>query len=85
MDARARSRARARRQRLFRSDREKDRFLHFTTQYRIGAVDFEEQLEHGLGVEKMPPLQIFGLWLYIVKKKISRGNRRGWLDACKID
>ena len=54
-----------------------------STQYRIGAVDFEEQLEHGLGVEKMPPLQIFGLWLYIVKRKISRGKRRGWLDACK--
>ena len=27
----------------------------------------------------MPPLQIFGLWLYIVKKRTSRGTEEGGL------
>ena len=33
----------------------------------------------------MLPLQIFGLWLYIVKKRISRGTEEGGLMPVKIE
>ena len=52
-----------------------------STQYRIGAVDFEEQLEHGLG-RNATNTDIWTMAVYCEEEDLKR-NRRGWLDACK--
>ena len=51
------------------------------TQYRIGAVDFEEQLEHGLG-RNATITDIWSMTVYCEEEDFKR-NRRGWLGAQK--
>ena len=47
-----------------------------STQYRIGAVDFEEQLEHGLGRNAT----ITDIWsMAVYCEEDLKRNRRGWL------
>ena len=53
----------------------------YSTQYRIGAVDFEEQLEHGLG-RNATITDIWSMAVYCEEEDLKR-NRRGWLDAYK--
>ena len=76
---RARSRARARvadaQDCLFRSDREKDRFFTLLLLNTDTITsDFEEHLAIGVGKNASFALK-FGLWLCIVKKRISRGRK----------
>ena len=52
-----------------------------STQYRIGAVDFEEQLEHGLG-RNATITDIWTMTVYCEEEDFKR-NRRGWLGAQK--
>ena len=52
-----------------------------STQYRIDAVDFEEQLEHGLG-RNATITDIWSMAVYCEEEDFKR-NRRGWLDAQK--
>ena len=73
--------------RMREKNRSRSIFLHFTrmstmsTQYRIGAVDFEEQLEHSLG-RNATITDIWSMAVYCEEEDLKR-NRRGWLDAQK--
>ena len=47
-----------------------------STQYRIVASDFEEQLGHGVDEKRATNALKFGLWLYIGKKRTSCGTEK---------